>query len=745
MFKREDPFAALTQEQHVKRSILTETLRDKDYVSPFRGAAAAGYTAGAAAGSAHARKPRRFSASTAGSASSSDSDSDELADEQADKHADKQKDSNSFRKARPVYNKNAKNAKFPTVSATGELANKHPRELGYKTLSKDTKRAKDISFPTYLTENEARQQVILKELDLKEEKLAYLKSCQLIQDLTVKQDDDDDDDDEAEGQDNGDETETEDADETGTVTEPAAADENGVEPVSEVEPAAADENGVEPVTEVKKPNVEPVAEAAEVVEEEEVVEGSDAASAAVTDTDTESYLTVATPAPYQKAPKLPYEDVPEKQNRLGGFFKKSHESNLSAAYPVISDVPVIPAQQGFDFPIATPENQEVIAKTEEYGYMSKPVYDKVVYDESKHRRWLKDFRKTEKVKYDDKMTEYNSELDELQKEIDMIYESMEKLKGETAAKIEVSENDLVKKIFERNQVHNERKNKIFKDTENLKNQKIKEKDAVLSKQSEVQKEIDELQGKKAGVRDEFNKWTTDMTVLGQQLDAKVMKVTQINMKQQQTQKDIEKLEEQKKQYELEIEAAKKKHQESQKVVESYENKEYLPKIHEFDSQISTLLNELAMIKQENANEQTELSNITKKLEEERRAHEEKLKLEAEERERQEKNLLEKQKLELSAKAEQQKKEHEEQLRKIREDHETELQAVKKQKESLETEKLVKEHKANESLKNEVLEKQRRQAEAQHAAQTKDTVPSSSNDLQDNSIFEYKTEEEVMYV
>ena len=83
----------------------------------------------------------------------------------------------------------------------------------------------------------------------------------------------------------------------------------------------------------------------------------------------------------------------------------------------------------------------------------------------------------------------------------MIYESMEKLKEETAGKIEVSENDLVKKIFHRNQVHNEEKNKIFKETENLKNQKIKQKDEVLNKQSEVQQEIGQLQGKKAGVRE----------------------------------------------------------------------------------------------------------------------------------------------------------------------------------------------------------------------------------------------------
>lgn len=75
-------------------------------------------------------------------------------------------------------------------------------------------------------------------------------------------------------------------------------------------------------------------------------------------------------------------------------------------------------------------------------------------------------------------------------------------------------------------------------------------------------------------------------------------------------------------------------------MESVENKEYLPQINDIDNQISSLLNEMTIIKQENANEKTQLSAITKRLEDERRAHEEQLKLEAEERKRKEENLLE---------------------------------------------------------------------------------------------------------
>lgn len=811
-FKSDDPIGRLLQEgsQEKKKSILTRSVEDTGFVSPFRrGLTSASATASVSA-SASASRHRRFSND------SSDSDSDSRDAHNAasggrsdSSRSDSSSDSDNEQKIavnpftnKPAYNKNAKQMKFPTVSATSALANQDPKELGFKTLDKSTKRAKDIKFPVYLTENEFRQQTILKELELKEGKLQYLKDSQKIIDLTIRQPDSDEE--QQDEQDEQDDTEVEDnvdaenqqahTKDNDTITDkedmasqdapekemspredslphPDAAETKIMQhkdidapklqerkPTPDVDVAAEQAEEVAETdgdVDAKEVDAEAGAEAdaeakaadavmdseAEPESQEKMAPSVKDTSSALASEDLESYMTVETPQPYDKVPRIPYTEQPESGKKFSSFFKR----NDNAGHPVITDVPVIPDQSQFDFPIATPENPELIAKTEEYGYMSKPIYDKVVYDETNHRRWLKGFKKSEKAKYDDKMEEYNNELEELQKEIDMINESMENLKKETADKIEVSENNLVKKIFERNTLHNEQKNKIFKETENIKNQKIQQKKEILDKHAVVQDEITQLNDRKKEVREEFDKWTTNMTTLGQQLDAKIMKVTQITMKQDETQKEIEKLETQKKEYQAQIDAAKKEHEEGQKVVESYENKEYLPKIHTIDNQISELLNELAIIKQENANEQTELSKITKELEEERRAHEEKLKLEAEERERQEKNLLEKQRLELEEKAEQQKREHEEQVRKMKEQYENELNNVKKQKESLETEKLVEEHNRNENIKKEVLDKQRKQAEAQHAAQTKSIVTNAANDMQDNSLYEFKTEEEIMYV
>lgn len=811
-FKSDDPIGRLLQEgsQEKKKSILTRSVEDTGFVSPFRRGLTSASAAASVSASASASRHRRFSND------SSDSDSDSRDAHNAasggrsdSSRSDSSSDSDNEQKIavnpftnKPAYNKNAKQMKFPTVSATSALANQDPKELGFKTLDKSTKRAKDIKFPVYLTENEFRQQTILKELELKEGKLQYLKDSQKIIDLTIRQPDSDEE--QQDEQDEQDDTEVEDnvdaenqqahtkdndtiTDKEDMASQDAQEKEMSPREDSLPHPDAAETKIMQhkdidaPKLQERKPtpDVDVAAEQAEevaetdgdvdakevdaeagaevdaeakaadaVMDSEAQPESQEKMAPSVKDTssalaseDLESYMTVETPQPYDKVPRIPYTEQPESGKKFSSFFKR----NDNAGHPVITDVPVIPDQSQFDFPIATPENPELIAKTEEYGYMSKPIYDKVVYDETNHRRWLKGFKKSEKAEYDDKMEEYNNELEELQKEIDMINESMENLKKETADKIEVSENNLVKKIFERNTLHNEQKNKIFKETENIKNQKIQQKKEILDKHAVVQDEITQLNDRKKEVREEFDKWTTNMTTLGQQLDAKIMKVTQITMKQDETQKEIEKLETQKKEYQAQIDAAKKEHEEGQKVVESYENKEYLPKIHTIDNQISELLNELAIIKQENANEQTELSKITKELEEERRAHEEKLKLEAEERERQEKNLLEKQRLELEEKAEQQKREHEEQVRKMKEQYENELNNVKKQKESLETEKLVEEHNRNENIKKEVLDKQRKQAEAQHAAQTKSIATNAANDMQDNSLYEFKTEEEIMYV
>lgn len=68
-----------------------------------------------------------------------------------------------------LYVHDAKNRKFPTVSATSPYSKQQPQDLGYKNIPKDVKRAKDIKFPTYLTKNEERQYQLLIRIGIERE------------------------------------------------------------------------------------------------------------------------------------------------------------------------------------------------------------------------------------------------------------------------------------------------------------------------------------------------------------------------------------------------------------------------------------------------------------------------------------------------------------------------------------------------------------------------------------------------
>lgn len=763
-----------------------------------------------------------------------------------------------------LYVHDAKNRKFPTVSATSPYSKQQPQDLGYKNIPKDVKRAKDIKFPTYLTKNEERQYQLLTELELKEKHLKYLKKCQKITDLTGDANDDttsttssssslssSDDEDTASATAPAENETATTATTTGTSTTSAAGDsadeatsieeeqkENAGETTPTVETTADNEKEIqEPETFKDEQNLaEPaVAEIAPVTARSDIPESAVAAASddvpevAVANTsDNVPEVTVAaasdevpeeavapieeqtektsvvktdtvtkegkgevadveeeteqssadehgeetstpetseaesdgdiTPIDPSKAPKVPFQERPQKERT--GFFALWKSPTSSSAKKGAATAPLNP--------VATPENPELIVKTKEHGYLSKAVYDKINYDEKIHQAWLVDLRAREKAKYDAKNTEYKEKLQDLQNQIDEIENSMKQLREETSQKIEVNKNRLVKQIIDINTEHNNKKLMIFKDTENMKKQKLEEKNEVLNKQTNVKSEIDELNSEKSNVQKEFNDWTTNLSSLSQQLDAQIFKINQINLKQSKAQNEIDNLEKQKKDLITQTEENKKLHEKNVEVLESVENKEYLPQINDIDTQISTLLNQMTIIRQENANERTHLSAITKKLEDERRAHEEQLKLEAEERKRKEENLLEKQRQELEEQAHQAELEHEEQITQVKKTYndqltelqdklaaeEEELEAVKRERTKLQGEKAIEEQtrqkNADEILKQTILDKQHKQATGLHAAENRVNTPSSN--LQESkravpkndSLYEYHTEEDVMY-
>ncbi|GAV49017.1 hypothetical protein ZYGR_0N04220 [Zygosaccharomyces rouxii] len=726
--------------------------------------------------------------------------------------------------------------RFPTVSPNSVFSKVHPKELGYRTMGRGSRRAKDIQFPIYLRENEARQDQLLTEVEIREQKLAYIKNSQIVHDYTeggkkksgakkgvkstkskpsakspgkpaIK----------AVSKSN-DELETIPDNEVGSQytfeTLPDGASYDYLIETEEVPAGAAHgKMSSKPVKLVRKgekeskkeeatpdaesfnskgPSPEPAtpeaglkskAEEQAGNELKEVPETSSTSKKAESKVEssakdvvgdekaekaekTENLLDRSEPldaakdsadkatrfkeGPVEKIPDTVIGDetleiAPEKgahgaaadvkkgakeakkqsesdegvveATKVAAGEPESYEGagvteNDSTPGPMVDDVhsdvsvtspPVdyaaVPrvvtfpevekkrsifsifgrkkkSQNRAPNPLATPENPEILVKTDREGFLSKAVYDKVKYENHKHSEWLTEFISSEKKRYEEKQVDYDNRLEELKKEVEKLEESMQEIKDDANELIEIRHGRLSKKFLESTQQYIEKKNAIFHETKAIQDQKDKETDEIKHRQEEVQKEIAALNAEKDNIHREFIGWTNRLADYSAHLDAKMYSLHTLQQKHTKTQAQIDELSHKKAVLEKEMAAHKETHAKNTKAVEKHANKEYLPKVHEIDDKISNLLGELSVIKQESANEKVKLGSITKKLESERQAHEEQLKLEAEERERKEKDLLGKQREEHEAVAAGLKKQHEEELRKMKQDYEKRLQELK---------------------------------------------------------------------
>lgn len=636
-------------------------------------------------------------------------------------------------------------ARYPTTSATSAFTLANPAELGYKNISPSTKRAKDIQFPLYLQNNERRQDKLLRELESKEAHLRYLEDSQVIYDYTKegqeakrKQEEEESEDEEEE--------EEEGVEETPVVEE---ASEQGEENLETEDPEIE-------VTEVQKVETVPevVTTPSKVEEPQEIQEEVTAPP------EVKAIEDIKEPEEQKPEEKLLEDEKPEEKLLE---MPKPEEKLEEPLDPSKAPRVVLPTDHDKSFvgkfslfkthtvvapnPAATPENPEEIVKTDKEGFLSKAVYDKVQYRTAVHKNWISDFTKTEQKKYDEKSIEYKDRLAKLQSEIVEIETAMDQLREDTNKKIDISENELTRRLLKRTQAHVQKKNKIFKETEFIKNQKLEETQNVIGKQTEVQKEIDELNTQKEAVEKEHIQWSTRLAELSADVDAKVSNLKSISEKQKGIQDEIAELKLSKEDLEKQTEENNQKHLDNIKVLENVANKEYLPRILEIDGQITTLMGQLTVVKHESANERTQLAAVTKKIQEESRAREQKLKAEAEERKRQEENLLVKQREELEAKAEEAKLHHDEELRKLKEEYvalETKLKEEQQQREAIEREQIAKAQK-NEpgTAENEFDSKNRSKAEAAHAAKLAIDSRKIQNPSRDSSLYEYETEEEIM--
>ncbi|SCV02930.1 LAMI_0H04126g1_1 [Lachancea mirantina] len=721
--------------------------------------------------------------------------------------------------------------RFPTVSATSPGGS--AAEMGYKVIDAARKRAKDIAVPSYLQGNDERQRRNLDKLERKEDKLKYLQESQRIVDVrsAAKKEAD------PESRDAG-ETGAASAAEPATPTDHTEAEPADITAVPTEEPAAESETAKERETGAlvedydsacrDDPECAAGKEAA-AVQAERAREESDLTGKAPEEAEAAAFSNLSHAAQAVEEAQVPLEE-PEQSEIVNddpaaalpaandsddvaaasSFQLKeapsadvaktddvavdpslAHNSDELVKPIAIKEAPRVPFKSSGIFalwtrantkgqPVASPDDPEFIVRTDK-GYMSKALYDTLHYEEAIHQREMATYRADQDAKHDSKKKEYEGEISTLQAQVAEIDAAMEQLKEDTAEKIKVSESDLVRQMIESNAQHSVVKTGIFKETENMKLQKIQEKDDIEDLQEGVKSEIDELQKQKEEVGTEHEEYLSQVNDLTSQLDTKLAAIEELCAKQTAANEAIANLKAKWEELEKETNEANELHDKNTEVIASIDRKDYLPELNAIDGQISELLTSVTMIKQENSNQQAEFMAISKRLEEERKAHEEKLRREEEERKRAEEAKLEKQREELEAKAAEARKRHEEELLLLKEDHQQQIDTFTRQaadnedllqQERLERERVEREksrlqgqhaaqeqqrqQEADDALKAEVLGKRHKQAEAAHAADNaradfvaKNGTSSkglnatqNQNRTRDSSLYEYESEVEI---
>ncbi|CDO93976.1 unnamed protein product [Kluyveromyces dobzhanskii CBS 2104] len=727
-----------------------------------------------------------------------------------------------------------KQQKFPTSGAGVAAAD--PEKLGYSVnTDKSSKKPKDIAIPSGLKVTEAEQKVRLTALEKKEKQLRYWRESQQIVDLTEKEAAAAAAEAAAEGKvDASKETSSKDVDlskeaeaevkeeivdqdakpsAAAAVVEPfdAAGAEAGAEATTtdDATPAVplVEEEGEENSTGVYKapeddaneyvdPSREAKPESAvRAFEEAEAIAQDDEEEAVVSETEpspeeavvalqeaeaiaTENPEAVSPPPDINSLPRVPFNGGGATAASTGimasglfALFKRSKKPDSAAAKSAAGVV-----APGDDAPVATPEDPEYIVRTED-GYVSKSVYDKLQYDENQHQSKLTLLSEKHDEKYATKAQEYEEKIKSIEADIAELDAQMEQLRLDHEEKLKLKQVETSQALLETNVKHINVKGELYKETEEIKTRTIASKDEQEVAHQAVQAEIDELLLLKEETAKENQEHESQVEELTAELDAKTSALNESLARKEETNAEIKALEEEKARLEQETKEAQEQHQVNVSKIESIDNKEYLPKVNEINTEISGLLASLGLIQQEIANQKVEFSSVTKRLEEERRQHEEQLAREKEERERAEAQRLEKQRAESEKQAEEARLKHEQEVARLKQTHDEALKEAALQREAaakqfeeeqqkrqqaerersrLQGEKAIAEQERGNPEDKKLAaaheEKIRSQAEAANAVENtlqssnrKATTAAAAPQTADSSLYDYRTEVEIVTI
>ena len=617
-----------------------------------------------------------------------------------------------------------KTQRFPTTSATSDYNNLSTKELGFKKINDKDKRIKDIKFPQYLTENEIRQAGLINDLEGKEERLQYWNDSQQILDYTEKAR-------KREAKKNLKEIAP---DSTSKYYESRLNDQledaKILNPPKEENETVLedkkDENAVETASIPMFTNIgkliEPTTITTTMAAQNFICMDSSNQSiinknSLIDATDmTNRYKVLKKPLDPTLAPKVPYSDPSLAHKTTQGQTEAAEQIN----------------------PIASPDEKEMIVKIDNYGHLSKAVYDKVMYERDVHTNYLIDFQEQQDKKYNDKIARYEAKFRKIQKKKELVEQQMNQLKEDTLGKLEVIQNKLVKDIMDSNGKFVNDKTQIMQETRLTKLKKLNECKFYYQKQKLIQGQINLLGVERNNVYDDYTDFATHMNNVSGELDGKLFRLNQINYQSDQIKKEINGLEQKKTSLQQEIENNQNTNETNEKTLGQLKTGEHEKNktLDTINDTITDKLALLAIVKQEAENENLKISKLTDKINQKNKETEARMQKELDDNKANYEGIIAQNKTDLQEK-----------IASLEENHKTEVEGITKDyddKVAELQERVARQQKEKEeataALEKKIAQQEQEKEEAKAAATKAKLSAAPEND----SLYSYETEEEIVY-
>ncbi|CCF57189.1 hypothetical protein KAFR_0C01960 [Kazachstania africana CBS 2517] len=295
------------------------------------------------------------------------------------------------------------------------------------------------------------------------------------------------------------------------------------------------------------------------------------------------------------------------KNNLIDAKDMSIENKLFYLKPIHrKDYPKVQSTTESKFPVASPENKETVVKLTSGKKISKYVYDKIEHDTKVNDQYIVKYQNDQLNKLNKLKSEYNEKIKSIQLEKFKTLNEIENLNLESFNNFEVIQNKLVKNLMDSTATFSDNKVKILRKTGQLKLQKLNELKFLNQKRNLIRREANMINVEKDSYKTNFNYINCSLNEILQELDAKLFKLSQDNIRNENLEHEINKLQSKKQTLLDEIDSIEYK-----KLHPDDDSKQL--ELNEMDEQINSKLSNLNLIKQEIINEKLKISKLTNDL------------------------------------------------------------------------------------------------------------------------------------